>query len=100
MAMSDVILINPFEVPDGNMPDALAYWDRAADYMRVQPGFISTRLHRAVAPGARFPLVNLAVWRSREDFMAAIGSPTFQQLTADGRDRFPHYPALYEIVRT
>ncbi|HEX2527383.1 MAG TPA: antibiotic biosynthesis monooxygenase family protein [Geminicoccus sp.] len=98
--MSEVILINPFEVPDGAEADALAYWDRAADHLRRQPGFVSTRLHRALGPGARFPLVNLAVWRSSADFLQAVTSPPFQRLSADGRERFPHYPALYEVVRS
>jgi heme-degrading monooxygenase HmoA len=44
------ILINPFEVPKGKEEEALAFWNRVADYMRKQPGFASTRLHRAVVP--------------------------------------------------
>jgi heme-degrading monooxygenase HmoA len=43
-----VILINPFWVPKGKEDEALAFWDRVADYMGKQPGFISTRLHRGV----------------------------------------------------
>ncbi|CAO0823148.1 hypothetical protein DFAR_340031 [Desulfarculales bacterium] len=34
-----------------------------ADYMRRQPGFISTRLHQAVAPGSRFAFINMAAQR-------------------------------------
>jgi hypothetical protein len=45
-----VTLINPFEVPPGREEDAVAYWDRCADVLRRQPGFISARLHRAIMP--------------------------------------------------
>ena len=53
-----VTLINPFEVPEGKEEEALAFCDRVAEYMRKQPGFISTRLHKAVVPWARFYLIN------------------------------------------
>jgi hypothetical protein len=55
------ILINPFELPDGaSDEDFLRGWERAADYMRQQPGFVSTRLHRALQPDVRFPFINVA----------------------------------------
>ena len=68
--------------------------------MRRQPGFVSTRLHRAIAPGARFAFVNVAEWATAADFERAIASAEFQRLTAGSTEQFPHYPALYEIVRT
>ena len=52
-----VTLINPFEVPAGKEAEALAFWEKAAAFMKQQPGFISTRLHRALVPWANF-LVN------------------------------------------
>ena len=36
--MSNVILINPFEVPEGKEEACLAIWEAAAEYMRKQPG--------------------------------------------------------------
>jgi heme-degrading monooxygenase HmoA len=45
--MNTVILINPFEVPAGEEEAALRFWKQAAEYMRRQPGFIATRLHKA-----------------------------------------------------
>lgn len=98
--MSKVILINLFEVPKGQEEEALAFWDRAAEFMRRQPGYISTRLHRARTPDARFTYVNVAEWESAEHFHAAVSSDEFQELTAGSRERFPHYPALYEVIRT
>jgi len=55
-----VILINPFEVPKGKEEEVLAFWEKVAEYMRDQPGFISTRLHKALVPWARFHLINIA----------------------------------------
>jgi heme-degrading monooxygenase HmoA len=55
-----VILINPFEVPAGEEEAALRFWEEAAESMRRQPGFISTRLHKALSPEARFAYVNIA----------------------------------------
>ena len=68
--------------------------------MRRQPGYISTRLHRAVSPDARFTYVNVAEWESAEYFQAAVSSEEFKELTAGSQERFPHYPALYEVVRS
>ena len=69
--MDTVILINPFEVPAGK-EEALRFWEQAAEYMRRQPGFISTRLHKPLSPDARFTYVNIAEWESAEHFEAAI----------------------------
>ena len=98
--MSKVILINVFEVPKGKEEECLAFWEKAAEYMRRQPGFISTRLHQAVVPGARFPLVNVAEWESVEHFEAAINSEEFRRLIAPYMEVCPHSPGLYEVVRT
>ena len=95
--MANVVLINPFEVP-ANVEDEkfLAGWQVAADYMRAQPGFVGTRLHRALAPDARFRFINVAEWESPQAFQAAVSSDAFREL-AQGSP--PNYPSLYEVVR-
>ncbi len=95
-----VILINPFEVPQGKEEEALVLWERAADVMRQSPGFISTRLHRAISPDARFYLINMAQWESPEHFKAAIESEAFKTATAGSMETFPHFPGLYEVIRS
>jgi heme oxygenase (mycobilin-producing) len=95
-----VILINAFEVPDDKQEEALAFWERVADSMRKQPGFISTRSHRAIVPWARFHLINIAEWQTAGHFEAAINSEEFKNLTDPYNEVFPHYPGLYEVVRT
>ena len=96
--MANVVLINPFEVPE-EQPDKafLAGWQQAAEYLRQQPGFISTRLHRAISSDATFRFVNVAEWESPQAFQQAVASEGFVQLT---RGRAPSHPALYEVVRT
>jgi heme-degrading monooxygenase HmoA len=98
--MPKVILINPFEIPKGKEEAALKMWEKAAEYMKQQPGFVSTRLHRALSPDARFHLINIAEWESAEKFLAAINSDEFKRLTEGAVAEFPHYPELYEVIRT
>src|SRR3954451_14176314 len=91
MASGSVTLINPFEVPAGREDEALAMWDGLAAYMRGRPGFLATRLHKAVAPGARFALANVAEWASAEAFLGAAAAEEFRELTRGSQERFPHY---------
>ena len=95
--MGNVILINPFEVPLDSGDEFLASWSQAADYMRRQPGFAGTRLHRALSPEARFGFVNVAEWESPQYFQAAVTSPEFAEMAQGGP---PGHPSLYEVVRT
>ena len=92
-----VVLINPFEVRLEDADEFLHSWGAAAEYMKRQPGFIRTSLHRALAPNARFGFINVAEWESPEHFMNAIQSPEFQKIAAGSP---PSFPALYEVVAT
>ena len=92
-----VILINPFDVPEHAEAEFLQGWERAAEYMRRQPGFANTRLHRALTPDARFRFVNVAEWASPQAFQAAVTSEEFRQI-AKGSP--PGSPALYEVARS
>ena len=94
--MNHVTLINPFEVPAGKEEDFVQRWKRAADYLRQQEGFVSTRLHQSLDPQAAFRFVNLAVWESAEHFQRALGTPEFQEL-ARGMP-FSGHPALYRVI--
>ncbi|WP_051644775.1 antibiotic biosynthesis monooxygenase family protein [Labrenzia sp. DG1229] len=59
-----VTLINVFEVPADQIDTTVEFWEKSRDFLRQQPGYISTRLHRALAPDARFQLINVAIWES------------------------------------
>jgi heme-degrading monooxygenase HmoA len=93
---SAVVLINPFEVPAGADEEFIASWEAAPDYLRGQPGYLHTRLHRSILPDADFRFVNIAEWESAEAFRAAVESRGFQQA---GRPPYPAHPALYRVVR-
>jgi heme-degrading monooxygenase HmoA len=93
---SGVVLINPFEVPAGADEEFIASWEAARDYLRGQPGYLHTRLHRSILPHADFRFVNIAEWESAEAFRAAMESSGFQQA---GRVPYPAHPALYQVVR-
>ena len=90
------ILINPFEVA-AELPEEqfLDGWQRAAEYMRSQPGFVSTKLHRAVSPDAKFRFVNVAEWESPSAFQAAVSTQEFRTMAGRGP---ANYPALYEVA--
>jgi len=92
-------LINAFEVPADEADRFIAAWEKARDYLATQPGYVDTALHQAVGPEAEFQFVNIARWRSAEDFAAAIGSPGFRESAAGLAGYRPH-PGLYRAVRT
>lgn len=58
--MPNVILINPFEVPEGKEEEFLAQWHEAAAVLRNATGYVSTRLHESLDPKATFRFVNVA----------------------------------------
>ena len=95
----EVILINAFEVPAGDAENFIAAWEKTRDYLQTQPGYLNTALHQAARPDAEFQFVNIARWRTADDFMAAIQSPGFQESAAGLAGYRPH-PALYRLVRT
>ncbi len=94
--MESVVLINPFEVAIGQDEEFLAGWREAADYLREQDGFISTRLHASLGPDARFRFVNVAVWRSPEHFRRAVGTEAFARIARSMP--FANFPGLYRIA--
>ncbi len=97
--MSNITVINPFEVPHGKEDEALKIWDNVAQFMNRQPGFVSAKLHRSIDAKAKFHLVTVAEWKSAEHFMAALTSDELQEV-AKGMEAFPHYPGLYQVIRT
>src|SRR5712691_13229705 len=94
--MSPIVLINPFEVPQGQEEAFLKGWHEAAEHLRQAPGFLSARLHESLDSQAKFRFVNVAEWESPQHFQAAMSSEAFQQM----RRQMPwvSYPALYRVV--
>jgi heme-degrading monooxygenase HmoA len=63
-----VVLINAFEVPAADAAAFIAAWCGARDYLASQPGCIDTALRQSITPDAEFQFVNVAHWRTAEDF--------------------------------
>jgi len=76
--MSTVVLINPFEVPQGQEEEVLTGWHEAARQLEQAPGFLSTRLHESLDPQAKFRFINVAEWESLQHFQAAVSTGAFQ----------------------
>ena len=77
--MSSLVLINPFEVPQGQEQEFLKRWQAVAELLQQAPGFLLTRLHESLDPQARFRFINVAEWESPQHFQAAISSEGVQQ---------------------
>jgi heme-degrading monooxygenase HmoA len=92
-----VTLINVFEVPAGRDEEFVAGWQRTADYMREQPGFLSTRLHVSLDGTAQFRYINLAEWQDPKAFQAAVGQDAFREV-ARGIAFAEAHPSLYRIA--
>ena len=71
-----VVLINQFNLAPGDAGRFLQVWADDAAFMKQQPGFISTQLHRGTAGSTTF--INVAVWESARALGRAFRSPEFQ----------------------
>jgi heme-degrading monooxygenase HmoA len=78
-----IVLINKFNVDQHEVEALLAAWADDASWMKQQPGYISTQLHRGTAGSATF--INIAIWESARALGQAFRSPEFQE-------RVGHYP--------
>ncbi|KPF75596.1 hypothetical protein IP78_13620 [Brevundimonas sp. AAP58] len=94
----EVILINVFEVPEGQVEETIEAWEVARSFLSQQPGYVSTTLHRSITPDARFELINVAVWSSPEAFRSASERMVSEAIMPPVAGlRFS--PALYTVVR-
>ena len=91
-----VVLINSFTVAPEDADRLLAVWAEDAAFMKQQPGFISTQLHRGIAGSTTF--VNVAVWESAAALRAAFSSPEFQAHVGRYPESATTSPHLFEKV--
>jgi heme-degrading monooxygenase HmoA len=73
---SPAVLINIFTVASADVDALLAAWEHDANWMKKQPGYISTQLHRGIGGSCTF--LNYAVWESVDHFRQAFTNPEFQ----------------------
>ena len=92
-----VVLINAFEVPPDGDDAFLAAWEQTRVFLRGQPGYLATRLHRSLSPDADFRFINIGRYQSPQAFQAAVGQPGFREAAAAIQHRA--HPSLYRVVR-
>ena len=73
---SPVVLVNIFTLDKADEHAFLQAWQDDAQFMKQQPGFISTQLHRAV--GESPCDLNYAVWETTAHFRDAFTNPGFR----------------------
>ncbi len=76
-----IVLINLFTVEPDDEDALLKAWAHDADFMKAQPGYISTQLHKGIAGSSTF--INYAIWQDVESFRNAFTHPEFQRRIAD-----------------
>lgn len=93
-----ITLINSFEVPVGKLEASIKYWEACRDFLKKEHGYISTKLHQSVGDGARFQLVNIAIWETPQAFMDASKKMN-KELNIPPTEGLKANPALYTIIR-
>ncbi|QVX38324.1 antibiotic biosynthesis monooxygenase [Ralstonia pseudosolanacearum] len=78
---SPVVLVNLLLLDKADEEAFLRVWQDDANFMKRQPGFISTQLHRAVGDSPAY--LNYAVWESNAHFRAAFMHPEFRAKLSD-----------------
>lgn len=79
-----VVLVNLFTVDAADQHALVDAWREDALWMKKQPGYMSTQLHKAVGESCMY--LNYAIWDSVADFRAAFSNPEFQTALS-------HYPS-------
>jgi heme-degrading monooxygenase HmoA len=93
---SPVVLVNVFTLDRADEQTFLKVWEDDAAFMKRQPGFISTQLHRAIGENPTY--LNYAVWESTAAFRAAFGHPEFRAKLATYPASAVASPHLFQTV--
>ncbi|MEI7450591.1 MAG: antibiotic biosynthesis monooxygenase family protein [Desulfomonile sp.] len=95
-SVSPVILINIFTVAENDVNALLKAWESDANWMKKQPGYISTQLHRGIGGSCVF--LNYAVWESVSHFRQAFSHPDFHNSLSAYPSSAVASPHLFERV--
>ncbi|NKM58955.1 antibiotic biosynthesis monooxygenase [Rhizobium anhuiense] len=93
---SAIVLINLFTLDKADEQAFLEAWQADAAFMKRQPGFISTQLHRAIGESPAY--LNYAVWESTADFRAAFSHPEFRAKLSSYPSSAVASPHLFQKV--
>ena len=91
-----VVLVNIFTLDRADEQAFLKAWQDDAVFMKEQPGFISTQLHRAIGESPTY--LNYAVWESTAHFRAAFTNPGFRAKLASYPSSAVATPHLFQRV--
>lgn len=99
MADGECIAIVAYEVRNEDRERFLDAWEKANGHLGAQPGHLSSTLHQAVSANPDFRYVNIARWKSADDFRNATQSTKFRE-AAGSLDAYPIHASVYEVVRS
>jgi heme-degrading monooxygenase HmoA len=91
-----IVLVNVFNVAPEDAERLLEVWAEDAAFMKRQPGFVSTQLHRGTAGSSTF--VNVAEWESAGALGRAFSSPEFQRRLEEYPNSVVASPHVFEKV--
>lgn len=91
-----VVLVNLFTVAQADISALMVAWEKDANWMKRQPGFLSTQLLRAI--GGSCMLMNYALWDSVDNFRAAFTHPDFVSALAKYPSSAVAQPHLFAKV--
>jgi heme-degrading monooxygenase HmoA len=91
-----VVLVNLFSLDRADEQSFLETWQDDAAFMKQQPGFIATQLHRALGESATY--LNYAVWETNAAFRAAFTHPEFRKKIARYPSSAVASPHLFQKV--
>lgn len=91
-----IVLINVFTINAKDEEALIAAWSHDAAFMKEQPGYISTQMHKAVGGSTTF--INYAVWESIESFRIAFTNPEFQKRISEYPDSAIAAPHLFKKI--
>src|ERR1700690_4462541 len=78
---TSVVMVNVFTLEKADEQNFLQARRNDAAFLKHQPGFISTQLHRAIGESPTY--LNYAVWESTADFRSAFTHPEFRAKLSD-----------------
>ena len=80
-----VVLVNVFTLDKADEQTFLKTWQDDAAFMKRQPGFISTQLHRALGESPTY--LNYAVWESTDRHAAQSLTNSIDRINQTGTRR-------------
>jgi heme-degrading monooxygenase HmoA len=93
-----VTLINCFEVPAEHEQEFFSGFQKVNAYMRAKKGYVSHKMHRSLAPDARYRFVNVVQWESREACDAGHDAGLRELILQPWMASVRSTPGLYEVV--